>query len=428
MNQLSGVTTRVQTQANGDPLPCAEVHPDSPVQQMDEARQQAERRRSQQAGEKADQAAEQLERAAEQLDRAQQEMAQQKAQAALEALQRAADDALALARRQSELGASMQDASPEALAEMRGDEASLLQGVRNLAQSLQESAEGVLSGNQQMSVQMGRAMESIEKTIESLEGRRAPTPSPEAAAEQVVDDLNQLALMAMAGAEQMTGQQGEGQSGEETSEQLEQLAQQQGEVVNQTGQLTPLQLGEQALREQLERLAQEQQSVAEDLDELSEKEGAEEETLGDLDELAAEAQALAEALAQGRLTPEMMQRQERLFHRLLDAGRSLQKEDEEVSDERESKTPGAFERADVGPLGADQLGALRFRIPDADQLQRLPPAGPGGGGEPPPEGGRGARIPGRLRRRRARAAPAPRDQPVLLRWALRPGAGSPGQG
>jgi len=38
MNQLSGVTTRVQTQANGDPLPCAEVHPDSPVQQMDEAR------------------------------------------------------------------------------------------------------------------------------------------------------------------------------------------------------------------------------------------------------------------------------------------------------------------------------------------------------------------------------------------------------
>lgn len=363
--------------------------------QMQEAGERAQRQENQQAGEKAEEAAAKMEEAAEQLEEAQQQMAQQKAEAALRALQRAADDALSLARRQAELRRSMEGASRDRLTEMRGDEASLVQGVRNLAQNLQTSAEGVLSGNQQLSVQMGRAMESLERTIQALESRRGPTPSPAAAAEQAVDDLNQLALMAMAGAEQMTGQQGQGQSGEEVSEQLEQLAQQQGEMVNQTGQLTPMQLGEQALREQLERLAQEQQSVAEDLEQLSREEGAQEEALGDLEELAAEAEALAQALAQGRLTPEMMQRQERLFHRLLDAGRSLQKEDEEVSDERESTAAGAFERSDVVPLSQDQLGALRFRLPDAEQLRRLPPAvrqlvlqyferlnrGGGGGGE-----------------------------------------------
>ena len=268
----------------------------------------------------------------------------------------------------------MQSANRDELTEMRGDEASLLQGVRNLAQNLQESAEGVMAGNQQLSIQMGRAMESLQRTIEALENRRGPTPSPAAAAEQAVDDLNQLALMAMAGAEQMTGQQGEGQSGEEVSEQLEQLAQQQGEVFNQTGQITPMQLGEQALQEQLQRLAQEQQEVAEELGDLSKEEGAQEESLGDLGELAAEAQALAEAMAQGRLTPDMMKRQERLFHRLLDAGRSLQKEDEDISDERESKAPGAFDAVDVTRLTAEQLGALKYRIPDAEQLQRLPPA------------------------------------------------------
>ena len=341
-------------------------------QQMQEARQQAERQQNQQAGEKAEEAAQQMEKAAEQLEEAQQQMAQEQAQAALEALRQAADGALSLARRQAELKDAMQGAGPDQLSEMRADEASLLQGVRNLAQNLMES--GDMAGNQQISVQMGWAMESLQRTIQALENRRGPTPAPAAAADQAVDDLNQLALMAMAGAEQMTGQQGQGQSGEEVSEQLEQLAQQQGEVFNQTGQLTPMQLGEQALREQLERLAQEQQSVAEDLGELSQEEGAQEESLGDLNELAAEAQALAQAMAQGRLTPEMMQRQERLFHRLLDAGRSLQKEDEEVSDERESTAPGAFQRGDVVPLSPDALGALRYRIPDAERLQRLSPA------------------------------------------------------
>lgn len=343
-------------------------------QQMQEAQDRTRRQQNQEAGEKAEEAAEAMQKAAEQLNQAQQEMAQQKAQAALDALHRAADDALTLARRQSELRERMQAASREELSAMRADEASLVQGVRNLAESLQETAQTVMAGNQQMSIQMGRAMESLERTIEALENRRGPTPSPPAAAEQAVDDLNQLALMAMAGAEQMTGQQGEGQSGEEVSEQLEQLAQQQGEMVNQTGQLTPMQLGEQALREQLERLAQQQESVAQDLEDLSEEEGAQEEALGDLDDLAAEAKALAEALGQGRLTPETMQRQERLFHRLLDAGRSLQREDEEVSDEREADAPGAFDRVDVVPLDASQMGALRYRIPDAERLQQLPPA------------------------------------------------------
>jgi hypothetical protein len=342
-------------------------------EEMQGAQQRAEQGQSQEAGEKADEAAEALEKAAEQLQEAQQQMAQQKAEAAQQALRQAADEALSLARRQSELREEIEGASQDRVTEMRSDEASLLQGVRNLAQNLQTATEGATAGDQELSAQMGRAMESLQRTIQAMENRRGPTPSPTAAAEQAVDDLNQLALMAMAGAEQM-GQQGQqGQGGEEVSEQLEELAQQQGDLVNQTGQLTPLQLGEQAMREQLQRLAEEQRDVAEDLGDLSEEENAPEESLGDLGELAQEAEELARQLAQGRLTPETLQRQERLFHRLLDAGRSLEK-DEEISDERESEQAGAFDRADVVPLGAGQLGALRFELPNAEQLQRLSPA------------------------------------------------------
>ena len=338
-------------------------------QQMQQAEQQANQGQNQDAAQQADDAAEQLQKVADELQQAQDQMAEQRAEAARAALHQAADDALSLARRQTELRERMRGSSLEQIAAMRSDEASLLQGVENMAENLQAAGDGAMEGNQELSAQMGRAMESIQKTIEAMQTRPGSTPSPHVQAGQAIGDLNQLALAAIAGAEGM-GQQGEGQSGD-VAQQLEQLAQQQGDLMNRTGQLMPLELGQQAMRQQLQEMSQGQQSVASDLGELADQPGAED-ALGDLDQLAAEAAALAEQLAQGRLTPEITQRQEKLFHRLLDAGRSLERE--ESSDERESEAPEAFERGDILALTADQLGALRFRLPDAEQLQRLSPA------------------------------------------------------
>ncbi|MBT8403192.1 MAG: hypothetical protein KJP18_04990, partial [Gemmatimonadetes bacterium] len=123
-------------------------------------------------------------------------------------------------------------------------------------------------------------------------------------------------------------------------------------------------------QQQMEQLADQQQQVASDVGQMSNQEG-EDGALGDLEALAQEAEALARELAGGRLDPETRERQERLFHRLLDAGRSLEKE--EFSEERESEVAGLVERGEVAPLGPDALGLLRFR-PDAEALRRLPPA------------------------------------------------------
>jgi len=339
-------------------------------QQMQEAQQKAQEGDSQQAGEEAQEAADQMEQAAQEMEEAMQEMAQQQMEAQKQALLRTADDALALARRQGDLREQMRGASQEQLAQMRADEASLLQGVQNIAENLQLATEGAMGQNQELSAQMGRTMESLQNTIEAMENRRGATPSPSVQAEQSIGDLNQLALMAIAGADQM-GEQGQGQGGEDMAEQLEQLAQQQGELMNQSTQLMPMQLGEQAMSQQMQEMSQGQESVASDLGDLADEPGAEE-SLGDLQELAQEAQFLAQEMAQGRLTPEMLQRQERLFHRLLDAGRSLERE--EFSEERESEEPGAFQRGQVVPLTAGQLGVMPYELPDGDQLQSLSPA------------------------------------------------------
>jgi hypothetical protein len=342
-------------------------------QSMAQASQSSRARQPQQAAQSAEQAASQMQQAASQLQQAQSQMADQRAEAMREALGQTAQDALSLARRQSEIRQEMRDAGGDRMSELRGDVGAVLQGVRNMAENLSQATEGSGGSERQVSERMGQAMEALERTLSSMESRPGPGPSPVSAADQAVESLNQLALQALASADQM-GQSGQGQQGEmqDLMQQLESLAQQQGELNSQSGQIMPMQLGQQALQSQLQPIAEGQNSVAGELGKLAERPGSEG-ALGDLEALAREAQALAAQLAGGRLDGETRQRQERLFHRLLDAGRTLEKEDEQ-SEERESTTAGEVERAQVAPLSAEATGALRFRLPDASVLQRLTPA------------------------------------------------------
>ena len=155
-------------------------------------------------------------------------------------------------------------------------------------------------------------------------------------------------------------------------ERLQQIAQQQGSVNQRTGQITPMSLGQLAQGNQLREAAASQEKIAAQLGELADRPPDQAQTLGDLQALALEAQALAERLARETLDVETLQRQERLFHRLLDAGRSLEKD--EFSDERESSAPGQFERNEVEVLSPEDMGALRFQPPPAEELQGLSPA------------------------------------------------------
>lgn len=223
----------------------------------------------------------------------------------------------------------------------------------------------------EVAAQMGQAMEAIQQTLDALESQRGNTPSPTSAADQAVAALNQAAVMA-ASAAKAAGQGPQGQSGEEVTEQLQQIAQQQGSVNRRTGQIMPMNLGQQAQSNQLREAASSQEKIAAQLNELADRPPDQAQALGDLQALAEEAQALAERLARERLDLETLQRQERLFHRLLDAGRSLEKD--EFSDERESSTPGQFERNEVEVLSPEDMGALRFQLPSTEELRRLSPA------------------------------------------------------
>jgi hypothetical protein len=143
-------------------------------------------------------------------------------------------------------------------------------------------------------------------------------------AQRTVDALNRLALALLNNAQQL--QQSEsGSSTQQTMQQLADLAKQQSSLNGQSNALVPLQLSQQSMSQQTQRLSSEQMDVARRLGNLNQ--GGEESALGDIEALAREAAELARQLQGGRVPPELLARQERLFHRLLDAGRSLEKEE-----------------------------------------------------------------------------------------------------
>ena len=264
----------------------------------------------------------------------------------------------------------MQASRGEALTELRGDEAALLQGLRMLADNIMLQAGGPAPQLRDVVAALGEALAAVERTAEALASAPQAQPRPQVAAEDVVHALNRLAIAAMM-ASQPAGEGGDPGQGD-VSQQLEQLAQQQSQLNNRASQILPMQLGERAMAEQLEQLSGSQQQVASGLEDVARQPGAESETLGSLEALAEEARQLAERLAGGRLDPETRARQERLFHRLLDAGRML--ENDEVSEERQSSAPAAFERGEVLPLEPGALGILRYDLPLPEHLQRLSPA------------------------------------------------------
>lgn len=342
-------------------------------QAMEQASRRAQSGDNQQAAQQGQQASEALEQAVEELRDGQREMQEEMQGAVVDALRRTAEDALSLSRRQGELRERMTGASQAERRELQGDEQALMQGLNNLAQNLALSSQGSPEVDRQVSTAMGQAGQAMQRTMDALEGQAGRTSSPLNGAEQAMSALNEVARLSMENARRIEEGGGEGEAGEMSlQEQLEQLAQEQGQVNAESGQMMPLQLSGESLQGQMEQIAQGQEAIAGELGSLASQPGANDEALGDLEALAQEAAALAQELAGGRLEAETQRRQERLFQRLLDAGRSLEKEEEE-SEEREGETAGVVQRVPIQALDASATG-LRFAPPGSAELQRLPPA------------------------------------------------------
>lgn len=254
---------------------------------------------------------------------------------------------------------------------MRAEQRALQQGLEALGRNLADAGRRSAHVSPEVNAALGQAMAEMRRAVEAMEGAQGGS-LPIEQARQAVDALNRLALELLANGEQI-GQSQSGTGLDETLSRLADLARQQGSLNGQSSALLPLQLGQQATGSQMDRMAQQQREIARALDGLSRNAGGPADLLAQLDALAREAEAIARELSGGRISPEVIARQERLFHRLLDAGRTLEREEE--GDERVAERPGNVGISRPPPLPDGVLnGGPRFPMPTPEQLRAVPPA------------------------------------------------------
>jgi hypothetical protein len=154
----------------------------------------------------------------------------------------------------------------------------------------------------------------------------------------------------------------------EMMQQMQEMAQKQGQINSQAQGLMGMPSGGSGSNQSLARsLARQQRGIADQLEEAGDAAGGDRAA-----QLAREARQLADALDNGRLDGSTLARQQQLFRRLLDAGRSLEKEEREDSGKREATSATGTET--FTPAGkVDPKAAVKFRPPSWQELRALSP-------------------------------------------------------
>jgi hypothetical protein len=324
-----GQGMQAASEAGGEMREASEAARGSSPQQQSAGRQSAAR------------AAGKMSEAAESMQQAGQMLNEDWKQEALESIERATGEALDLAGEQGaladELAAGVLDP-----ADLSGRQAALVQGLDQLLESLSEAGRKTALIDETVGRSASQARGRMQALGESLSAREGPPRAAAAEGHALVETLNDLAGRLMASRQQVENA-GSATGMEELLDQLAQMSQSQAGLNRESGGLMLMQQGGQPMAAQMRRLAERQEEIARQLEQLAQRPEARE-LPARPDLLSAEAGDIASELRGGTLDRQTLERQERLFRRLLDAGRSLERDEDPTRRESEAadlSRPGA---------------------------------------------------------------------------------------
>ena len=249
-----------------------------------------------------------------------------------------------------------------------GAQSAVEQGVATANERLQGAGKksALLSPRSQRAV--ADAKEKVGQATQSVAESKANAAQQASALGDAADALTKAAA-ALARDRERANSANSASGFSEMLQQLQEAAQQQGQINAQAQGLMGMPgAGQSSAAQALARaLARRQRGVAEQLDEAGNAAGGDK-----AEQLAREARQLADALDGGRLDAATLARQQQLFRRLLDAGRSLEKEEREDTGKREARSATGASTFTPGAK-VDAKAAMRFRPPTWDELRGLSP-------------------------------------------------------
>lgn len=256
-------------------------------------------------------------------------------------MMRVIDNLLSLSKKQEDLKNQSQKLDPnssqyQTLAQQQNE---IKNNLNKLLEQLAQISQKTFAVTPEMGKALGLANKNMEQSLSNMQNRN---PKNSAMFQQeAMGNMNQAVMMMKSQLESMM-QGGSGQGGMMSLlQQLQQLSGQQMTLNNMTQMLQQMQQGNltQEQQAQLQRLAQEQQLIQKSLEQLNKeaRESGESKKLpANLENIAKQMQEVITDMQTERLTDDLIQKQERILSKLLDAQRSINERDFEQ--ERKSET------------------------------------------------------------------------------------------
>ncbi len=288
-------------------------------------------------------------------------------QETIDALDRALTETADLTARQRDVAEALRRGDTSAAT--RSLQASIEEGTSVVGKEIRAAEARHALVSPMLERALGFAQHQMRATQDQLGEANPGLGTAATLAGQSVDALNATAH-AIARSRRAVSEAKSGTGFAEAMEQLMRLAGQQGDMNGQAEGLLPMAAaGGEAVMEQLRAIAAQQRALADQLDRMR-AEGVS----SAAGSLAKEAQDLAAQLEAGRLDARTIQRQSLLYHRLLDAGRTLNGSDPDDQKERVSQA-ATIDSVSIPPAllpGATGAGP-RLRYPTWDELHDLTP-------------------------------------------------------
>ena len=326
-----------------------------------EAAQATAQSRQPQASQAGQRASRSLQRAADKLGSLAAALQQSRQQLDLAAVRRSAQDLVSLQR-----AAEQNLAQTAPSAEQANRQQDLSEGTARVADSLARLSAKTPFISPKLSEALGRAITGLQQSCRQLgQGNRAGgEASGRSAAGSLVDAVLQLRQTENS----MCQNPGRGKPGGTAPDRMSRLGKSQSALNDRTRSLAQrlsqqmrLSAGDQ---DELQRLAEEQARLQQELEQIAEEDRQRRQLLGRLDQTADEMKEVEQALREGSVDDEVEQKQQHILSRLLDAQRSVNRQDFES--QRESR-PGE----DVTRASPPGLPAAMLRETDRLRLDLL---------------------------------------------------------
>jgi hypothetical protein len=321
------------------------------------------------SGRDASKASSQMDQAAQGLADARQSQINEWKSSLTSELDRTIQETLQLGRQENDLAQRAQQGEDKSA--LQAEQSAVEQGTQRASERLQRAGQqsALVSGNSQRAVAQARSqVQAATRDAQQTQAGAAGSQQTASSLRGAAEALNQAAAALVRDRERAsTSSSASGLS--EMLQEMQQLAKAQGSLNSQAqglalnpsgnAQGTPGSQGTQGL-------AEAQRKLAESLDRLGDDDAS-----GRADGLATEAHQIADALARSGLDPQTLIRQQRLYHRLLDAGHTLEQDERDSTGKRVAQAATGREQF-TPPSGAvEGQAATRFQAPSWPELRGL---------------------------------------------------------